>query len=144
MRFLSSLFASLLALCLVACTSERNETTDRGSAPSEAAGARVAEVQMARSEPDGSMVEPTTTFAPNDLITAVVLTLGSGRHQLSAHWFFGSERQPVHQETHEIAPSGEGIHHFGIAKADGFPRGDYEVEIRLDGQRVTARRFRVE
>lgn len=134
----------VLALTLAGCSSDSPGDADNGNGRQETAGVRVAEVQMARSDPNGEAVEPTNQFAPNDLITAVVLTHGHGRHLLSAHWAFGPERLPVHQETHEITPNAEAVFRFGITKADGFPAGDYEVEIRLDGQRATARRFRVE
>lgn len=99
---------------------------------------------MARGDRDGSTIEPSTLFAPDDLILAVVLTQGSGRHTLAAHWYFGADRVPIHEEAHDIAPVGDAAHSFGIAKADGFPAGDYEVEILLDGEHVAHRRFRIE
>jgi hypothetical protein len=148
---LQSLPILLLTICFGACSGDppasATNSTDAGASSAPAApatGVQVAEVQMARSARDGSMIEPTTQFASDDLITAVVLTLGSGRHQLSAHWYYGSERLSIHRESHDIEPAGEAAHSFGIAKADGFPPGEYQVEILLDGSLVASRDFTIE
>lgn len=150
--YLQCLLILLLATCLCTCSGDpppasATSSTDavESSAPTApATGVQVAEVQMARSARDGSMIEPTTQFAGDDLITAVVLTQGRGRHQLAAHWYFGNGRLSIHRESHDIEPAGEAAHSFGIAKADGFPPGEYQVEILLDGSLVASREFTIE
>jgi hypothetical protein len=104
----------------------------------------VAEVQMARMIGDTRSSEPATTFAPTDTILAVVLTQGSGSALLAAQWFFGPDRQSIYREEHRIDARGNGMSQFAIAKGDGFPPGEYAVEVSLEGEVVATREFTVQ
>jgi hypothetical protein len=105
----------------------------------------VAEVQMAKAVgEDMRAAEPTTTFSPNDAIHAVVLTEGAGSATIAARWTYGADRQPVYQEEHRIEANGPGVNNFRITKPDGFPAGDYQVEILLDGVVASTREFKVQ
>jgi hypothetical protein len=114
------------------------------TAPS-AAPLSIAEVQMARAVgEDMRAAEPATTFAPADAIYAVVLTEGAGTGTIAARWTFGPDRQPVYQEEHKIDVKGPGVNNFRITKPDGFPAGDYQVDILLDGNVEATRQFKVQ
>lgn len=151
-----ALVAACLALGLAACKREEaqapaqppaqqtpSETTAPAPAPA-AAALEVVEVQLARAVDEGMRAsEPTTMFKPTDAIHAVVMTEGTGRAELGAQWTYGAEHQPVYQEKHEIDATGPGVHNFRITKADGFPAGDYRVEITLNGTVAASRDFTV-
>lgn len=105
----------------------------------------VAEVQLARAVgEDKRATEPTTTFKPADAIHAVVLTEGAGTGKLGARWSYGPDKQTVHEEEHDLNAPGPGVSDFHITKPDGFPTGDYQVEILLNGTIVATRAFKVE
>jgi len=73
-----------------------------------------------------------------------VLTEGEGAGIIAARWTYGPERQPVYQEEHKIDAKGPGVNNFRITKPDGFPAGDYQVDILLDGAVVSTREFKVQ
>lgn len=151
---------ALAATALAACKKEETATvpapetapaTTPATAPPAsndtvpAAALTIAEVQMAKAVgEDMRAAEPTTTFAPNDAIFAVVLTEGVGTGVISARWTFGADRQPVYQEEHKIDAKGPGVNNFRITKPDGFPVGDYQVDILLDGTVASTREFKVQ
>jgi hypothetical protein len=85
----------------------------------------------------------TTTFSPNDTIYAVVSTSGSApRAFLKARWTFENS-QLVSEDEQSIAPTGDAITSFHIKKPDGWPSGNYKVEISLDGKPVASQDFSV-
>lgn len=93
---------------------------------------------------DASSARPTATFAPTDQITALVFTSGTGGHALAARWTYGADRQTVYEEDAKLEATGASVHQFSISKADGFPTGDYQVEILVDGASAGSRQFKVE
>lgn len=105
----------------------------------------VADVQLTNAlTDDGKPVAVIDTFAPADGIYAVVSTTGVGNGKLAASWTFGADRQAVHQEEHQIDTTGPGQHVFRITKGDGFPVGDYQVDISLNGAAVSSKTFKVQ
>lgn len=93
---------------------------------------------------DASTAQPTTTFAPTDEISVLVFTTGSGGNALGARWTYGPDRQPVHQEDSKIDTAEPGRHRFHINNPAGWPVGDYQVEILVDGVASGSREFKVE
>lgn len=155
-----SLVVGLLATGLAACKRDEAPTPipsePAQSAPAQAQSApsaatpvtarpEIAEVQLARAVgEDMRATEPTMNFKPADAIYAIVMTEGVGSAELGARWTYGANRQPVYQEQHRIDATGPGVHNFRITKADGFPAGNYRVEITLDGVVAATRDFKVE
>ena len=91
---------------------------------------------------DNSVGTLTTTFKPNDTIYAAVLTDGSGRGTLSAKFTFGG--RVIAEPEKRVTMKGSGATEFHIEYSAGFPPGDYDIELFLNGQSVGTRRVRVE
>ena len=105
----------------------------------------VADVQLGSAlGEDGNPAPVRDTFAPSDAIHAVVATTGTGNAALAANWSFGADRQAVHQEEHRIDTDGPARHLFRINMDDGFPVGDYHLDISLDGNVVSSKSFKVQ
>lgn len=86
---------------------------------------------------------PSDSFGSKDTIHASVATNGSSANTaISAKWMF-QDGQVVNQSTQTIAPSGPAVTEFQIAKADGWPLGDYNVEISIDGKVADTKKFTV-
>lgn len=92
---------------------------------------------------DYKVTMPTTTFDPKDVIYASVSTAGSAKiATLGARWSY-QDGQTVNSSSENIAPNGSAATAFHIAKPDGWPSGNYEVEIFLDGRAVATKAFSV-
>lgn len=92
---------------------------------------------------DKRVAAPMSEFRPTDTIYAAVATNGSSANStLAAKWIY-QDGQIVHEESVSIAPNGVDVTDFQISKADGWPAGDYRVEITLDGQPAGSAAFRV-
>lgn len=83
-----------------------------------------------------------TSFAPTDNIYASVETVGSGHATLAAKWTYNGD-QTVHEDSKVLDTMGAQTTAFMISKPDGFPAGNYKVEISLDGQPVASKDFSV-
>ncbi len=83
-----------------------------------------------------------TSFAPSDNIYAAVQTVGTGNATLAAKWTY-QDGQTVHEDSKTLDTMGPQTTAFMISKPDGFPAGDYKVEISLDGQPVASKDFSV-
>ncbi len=92
---------------------------------------------------DKRVVAPMTVFRPTDTIYAAVATTGSSaKSTISAKWTY-QDGQVVHEESVSIAPNGANVTDFQISKSDGWPVGDYRVEVMLDAQPAGGASFRV-
>jgi hypothetical protein len=95
---------------------------------------------------DKKVVAEMDTFAKKDTIYAAVGTTGAGTASLTAKWSFvahnGTEK-PVKEDSQSIAPTADATTEFHISKPDGWPTGDYKIEILLDGKSVATKAFRV-
>jgi len=147
-RALLALFA-LAVLAGVACNKTKNEPPPPAAeAPAPPAPAaqpvRVMAVTLGRAVgADKRVATAVDTFAPTDTIYASVDTQGAAPSaSLSARWTY-QDGQVVHEETQTIAPSGPAATEFHISKPDGWPKGEYKVEILLDGASARTASFRV-
>jgi hypothetical protein len=94
--------------------------------------------------PDQKVTAPATTFSPKDTIYAAVSTTGTAPNAvLNAKWTY-QDGQTVNESSQTIAPNGPAVTSFHISKPDGWPAGNYKVEISLDGNSVASKEFAVQ
>lgn len=93
---------------------------------------------------DQRIATAATTFKPTDTIYVSIGTAGASTGaQLTAKWMYNGTQQ-VSESSQNIAPNGPAATSFSISKPDGFPVGDYAVEISMDGTPTASRAFRIE
>ena len=94
---------------------------------------------------DKKVTAGASTLARNDTIYASVDTAGAGSATIRAKWSYlqGGEPTVVNEETLTIEPSGSATSEFHISKPDGWPAGEYQVEIFVDDVSAGTRRFTV-
>jgi hypothetical protein len=140
------LMAATLALALTACKKEAPVEATPAPAPVaiEPAAAPTpppapAEIMVAAVNlgttvgADQKVTAPATSFAAKDVIYAAVDTKNaSSNAALAAKWTY-QDGQTVHEESTNIAPTGDATTNFKIANDKGWPVGKYKVEISLNG-----------
>ena len=144
------------ALALTACgkkeetpppvaTTPPATTPPPSTAMAPAQGVTVASVDLGTAVgPDQKVTSPTTTFGAKDTIYAAVSTTGAATNAtLGAKWTY-QDGQTVNDSSQTIAPSGPAVTTFHISKPDGWPAGNYKVEISLDGKSVSSKDFTVQ
>ena len=103
----------------------------------------VTSIQLGRSlNADNSVGNFTKTFAPSDTIYLAVLTSGAGDGTLTVRWTFGG--RVISEPTKKVSYKDVAATEFHLQSGDGFPPGEYSVDISLDGKHVGNRTFRVE
>ena len=92
---------------------------------------------------DKKVVAASDTFAKNDTIYAVVETTGSGTATLKARWTYqqGDKTASVSESSQTISASGPETTEFHISKPDGWPPGQYQVEIALNDVSAGTKKF---
>lgn len=153
-----SLIGVTAAIALAACGKKEEpapppapaETTPPATAPAPAPAPAPAAVAVDSVDlgtavgPDQKVTSPSTTFAPSDTIYAAVSTSGSASSAtLEAKWTY-QDGQTVNDSSQTIAPNGPAVTTFHISKPDGWPAGNYKVEVMLDGKSVSSKDFTVE
>jgi hypothetical protein len=93
---------------------------------------------------DTNLGTPTDTFGVRDTIYVLVKTDGaSTASKLDAKWTYNG-KQTVKESTQNIAPTGgEARNEFHIQKASSWPKGNYKVEIMLDGAPAGSKDFTI-
>jgi hypothetical protein len=141
----------VLALCLAACKKNEPaaanppaESVPASAAPS-AAAVRITDVQVGKAlGADKKVSQAADAFAPKDTIFASVTTEGTAPSAtIRALWKF-QDGQTVKDDSRTISPTGTAVTEFSIQKPDGWPKGNYTVEITVDGGPVSTKSFRVE
>lgn len=144
-------FTLALIIPVVACNKKKDDAyTEPGAAttgtvPPAATPLRVAEITVGKGlNPDKTVSDKTDNFGVRDTIYVAVQTEGtSAGSTLAAKWTYQSG-QTVSESTQNVAPStGEAYHEFHIAKASAWPKGDYKVEIILDGVSAGSKDFSI-
>jgi hypothetical protein len=105
------------------------------------AGVTVTTVDLGNSVgADNRVTAPATSFAGTDTIHASVATAGAGG-DLTARWTF-QDGQVVDTQDKTI-PAGAQVTDFSISKPDGWPAGQYKLEVMNNGMVVQTREFDV-
>jgi hypothetical protein len=97
--------------------------------------------------PDMKVTTPMTSFGKNDTVIAAVSTstsdpIASVPGKLGAKWTF-QDGQTVNDESKDVNFTGNGVTNFQVSKPDGWPVGNYKVEISLDGNVVQSKDFSI-
>jgi hypothetical protein len=138
-----ALIAAAMGLACLACTSQRAATPEAIPPAGSAASIRVTDLTLGAAVGlDKKVREPKDVFAPDDTVYVSVVTEGrSSDTMLGARWRQG---ETVLQEIEQaIAPDGAATSEFHVSKPGGFARGEYQVEILVEGRPVQGRRFTV-
>jgi hypothetical protein len=145
---------ALLAIGLAACKKEPPPAPapPPPSAPAPAPAPAPAVVSVASANlgsavgADKKVTTATESFAPKDTIYVSVDTAGSGTANLKAKWtFIGKDGKsvPVKEDTQTIQATGPSTTEFHVSKPDGWPAGNYQVEVLLNDQVVQTKKFAV-
>lgn len=93
---------------------------------------------------DKKVAKASDTFKPKETIFAVVSTDGSAASStIHVKWTF-QDGQTVKEDSRTIAPTGPATTEFSIQKPSGWPKGDYKVEVTVDGGTPTTKSFKVQ
>jgi len=157
MRRLPNLAAPALALFLavalvpLACKKQEApapapvvEPTAVPVPPTPAPSVTVTDVSLGKTlGADKKVASAMDTFKPKDTIFAVVSTNGSAASStIHVKWTF-QDGQTVKEDSRTIAPTGPATTEFSIQKPSGWPKGDYKVEVTVDGGTPTTKSFKV-
>ena len=96
---------------------------------------------------DNRVAVAASTFAPADTIFAAVATRTADAAatvpgKLSAKWTY-QDGQTVHEDSKTLDATGPETTAFMISKPDGWPAGNYKVDISLNGTQVASKDFSV-
>ena len=126
--------------------------TDPGASTSQPASTmpgttalRVNDIEIGKGlNTDMTLKDQTDDFKVRDTVYAVVETEGASTGaKLDAKWTFQSG-QTVSESSQTISPSGgEMRHEFHLQKASAWPKGNYKVEIMLDGMSAGTKEFSI-
>jgi hypothetical protein len=139
-------FAFVATVTLAACGGNDADVAPIDTAPPAApdAAVRVSEVTVGNAiGADRRVTAASEELRPSDTIYASVVTEGSASSaQLTARWTF-QDGQVVDETSQTISPTGTAVTEFHISNPAGWPTGDYEVEILLNGARADSKSFSV-
>lgn len=90
---------------------------------------------------DNSVATHSTSFSPKDIMYVSVLTNNKGSGTITVRWTLNGTL--LHEETKKVAYRQPAATDFRFQAADGFPAGDYVIDVLLDGKSVGMRRVTV-
>jgi hypothetical protein len=143
-RFMSLALVVALAPVLAACGRDEPEVETQPGTEVTTGAVRVTDVDLGNAiRADRRVIDETDDFRPTDTIYASVVTEGAASgSSLTARWTY-QDGQVVDETTQTISPTGPAVTEFHISKPDGFPTGNYQVEILLNGRSVEKKDFEV-
>ena len=135
-RYARVMVGLTLAVALVGCKAGKQA----GSAV-----VKVTDIDVGRSvAADKTIADKTDSFRPTDTFYVSVKTEGSAPSAtLVARWTY-EDGQVVDESRQEIVASGgPAVTEFHLSKPDGWPPGDYKVEVLLNGTSAGTEDFKV-
>ncbi len=91
---------------------------------------------------DKTIKDDAHDFGVRDTVYVSVKTEGTGTGKLSAKFTY-KDGTTVNESSQDITTTGDAQHEFHIAKASAWPKGDYKVEIMLDGVSAGTKDFTI-
>lgn len=103
---------------------------------------QLANIQTGRSlNADRSVASITTLFKPSETIYVSVQTTGSAPGTIGVKWMYGG--RVIDEPAKPVDYNGPASTEFHMQNSGGFPEGDYNVDIFINGQQVGSRAFKV-
>lgn len=132
-----TLTIALALSVMVACTKKDEapavDTTTLVPPPSTPVVLKVDGVETGKGvNADKTIKDDAHDFGVRDTIWVSVKTAGVGTGKLAAKLTF-KDGQAAGESSQDIAPNGDTNHEFHFAKKTAWPKGDYKVDITLDG-----------
>jgi hypothetical protein len=94
---------------------------------------------------DKKVSQGSESFGKKDTIYASIDTTGTGSATLKAKWTYRKSGQEslVKDDSQTITPTGPATSEFHINKPDGWPTGQYQVEIFVNDKPAQSKTFSV-
>ena len=151
---LAYLATAVLALGLAACKKDPPPApppTTSAPAPAPAPAPAAAAVTVSSATlgsavgADKKVTQAKDSFAKGDTIYVAVDTTGSGTATVKSRWTYRGSggAVAVKEETQTIQATGPATTEFHVSKPDGWPVGDYQVEILVNDQVVQTKKYNV-
>jgi len=143
----NALYATGLAVLLALTMSACSKKPAPPATPATPAVVTVKAVTVGKAiGADKRVTAPASSFARTDTIYAAVETDGSGTATLKAKWTYhkGDKVAVVNENSQTLAATGPAVTEFHISKPDGWPTGDYQVEVLLNDASAGAQKFAVQ
>ena len=91
---------------------------------------------------DKTVKDDAHDFGVRDTIYVSVKTEGAGSGTLAAKFTY-QDGQTVEETSQQIAPTGDAYSEFHIQKGTAWPKGDYKVEVTLNGASAGTKDFTI-
>lgn len=137
------------AVAIFACKKNEAPPVDTGVAMAPPPAAPVAEslhvngIETGKGlNADKTIKDDAHDFGVRDTIYTSVKTEGAGTGKLTAKWTYQGGKV-VKEDSQDISPTGDAYTEFHIMKASAWPKGDYKVEILLNGVSAGTKDFTV-
>ena len=103
---------------------------------------QVATIQLGRSlNPDNSVASHATTFNRKDTVYVSVLTTAGGSGTIGVKWMY--QGRVIDEPQRPVSYRESAATEFHLVNSNGFPPGQYSVEVFVDGKSVGTRNFNV-
>ncbi len=144
----NTLTIALLLTAVTACKKKDAavavDTSMMAPAPAPAAAAlKVDGIETGKGlNADKTVRDDAHDFGVRDTVYVSVKTSGAGSGKLSAKFTY-QDGQTVGEESQDLTTTGDATHEFHITKATAWPKGDYKVDVMLDGVSAGTKDFTV-
>jgi hypothetical protein len=133
------------AVAVFACKKNEAPPVDTGvaMAPPPAESLKVSGIETGKGlNADKTIKNDAHDFGVRDTIYTSVKTEGAGTGKIAAKWTY-QDGKVVNESSQDISPTGDAYTEFHIVKATAWPKGDYKVEILLNGVSAGTKDFSV-